>query len=140
MLLMDIEATIATVFDDTKSAISLREAIKQPIHKQSLGIVVPIAERPSANVRDEDIGRPLQKSEQTFGVVIGFKSINDATGAVSMEALDALRKSLREKLYGFQYPKHTPIMLGPSDLINFVPGGLWWIDRFTTSTYYQGMC
>jgi hypothetical protein len=117
----------------------MREAIKQPIHQGNIAYVVPVSERPAGNSRDEDIGQPLQQSQITFGVVIGLQSINDATGIKSLEQLETLRTNLRASLYGWTPADHSPLLLGPSDLVAFVPNGLWWIDRFTTSTWYTGV-
>lgn len=138
MLLDEVSEQIKGVFNRVETAISLREALKQPLHQQSVGFVVPVSERPQTNARDVDVGQPLQEVIVTFGVVIGFKSINDLSGSKSMAKLETLRDKLRAKLYGFRPQEHEPILLGASDLIQFVPDGLWWIDRFSTNTYRKG--
>ena len=138
MLLDDIQERIAPAFKRVEAAINLREVIKQPIHADNGAFVVPIAERPAGNSRDTDIGRPLQEINITFGVVIGLKSINDPTGEKGMAALEALRCSCRQKLYGYTPTDHDRILLAASDLVAFAANGIWWLDRFTTTTWYQG--
>lgn len=140
MLLTDISTRIQPVFKRVQTAINLREAIKQPIHKGgNVSFVVPVAERPNGNSRDQDIGQPLQEVVITFGVVMGLESINDPTGEKALIALEELRSANRDLLYGFKPTHHSPILLAASDIVAFVPNGLWWIDRFTTNTWRLGV-
>jgi hypothetical protein len=139
MLLTHVATIIQPLFKQVKTAVNLREAIKQPIHKGNIAFVVPVSERPAGNSRDTDVGQPLQEITITFGVVIGLQSINDATGESTMADLETLRLAVRNTLYGFKPTNHEPILLAASDLVAFVPNGLWWIDRFTTNTWYEGV-
>lgn len=139
MLLKDVQTHLNGVFNQVSGAVNFREAIKQPLNTQNAAFIVPVSERPAGNSRDEDIGRPLQEVTVTFGVVIGIQSKNDKTGEKGMVLLEVLRKETREALHGWTPPgKHSPILIGPGDIISFVDGGLWWLDRFTTNTWHQG--
>ncbi|WP_299072885.1 hypothetical protein [uncultured Paraglaciecola sp.] len=138
MLLTDIQTRIKPCFKRVNSAVNIREAIKQPLNLSDAAFVVPVSERPAGNSRDVDIGNPLQEAAITFGVVMGIQSINDPTGENGLVALEQKRKQVREKLYGYAPTDHEPILLGAGDLVAFVPNGVWWIDRFTTVTWYQG--
>ena len=138
MLLSNVQTQIKPCFKSVKGAVNIREAIKQPLNNTDIAFVVPVSERPAGNSRDTDIGQPLQETLITFGVVIGIQSINDATGENSLALLEAKRSQLRHALYGYKPSEHEPILLAASDLVAFVPNGLWWIDRFTTVTWHQG--
>jgi hypothetical protein len=139
MLFTELSTRIQPVFKRVETAINLREAIKQPIHKGNIGFVVPVSERPAGNTRDIDVGQPLQEVVITFGVVMGLQSINDPTGQNSLAALETLRDQNRALLYGYTPNNHEPILLAASDIVAFVPNGLWWIDRFTTNTWRSGV-
>ncbi|WP_416305212.1 hypothetical protein [Neptunicella sp. SCSIO 80796] len=138
-MLIAVQTQIKPVFNQVDSAVNIHTAIAQPINQPSVAYVVPLTERPAQNSRDMDVGQPLQEVNVGFGVVIGLQSINDPTGSKGMEALQQLRKELRKKLFGWSpAPDFNPITLGNGDLVGFAKNGLWWIDRFTTQTWYQG--
>ena len=138
MLLTAVQTQIRPCFKSVASAVNIREAIKQPLNLADIAFVVPVSERPLGNSRDVDVGRPLQEMQITFGVVMGLQSINDKTGEKGLLAIEQKRLALREKLHGWiPTTEHEPILLAASDLIAFVPNGIWWIDRFTTATWYQ---
>lgn len=135
-----VKTRIKTIFDQVGGAANVREAMSKPIHRNSVAYVVPVNERPAGNSRDVDIGQPLQETVITFGVVIGIKSINDATGDKALVQLEQYRQTLRNSLYGWKpSSEFEPVLLGAGDLVGFVPQGLWWIDRFKTNTWYQGV-
>jgi hypothetical protein len=135
-----VQTRIKSLFDHVGGAANVREAIGEPIHRSSAAYVVPVNERPAGNSRDVDIGQPLTDVVITFGVVIGIKSINDSTGDKALAALAVYRSSLRESLYGWKpADNYEPILLSNGDIVGFAPNGLWWIDRFTTNTWYQGV-
>jgi hypothetical protein len=139
MLLTDLSSRIQPVFKRVETAINLREAIKQPIHGGNIAFVVPVLERPTNNTRDVDVGQPMQEVTITFGIVMGLQSINDPTGTKAVVELEKLRVATRALLYGFTPIDHEPVLLAASDLVAFVPNGLWWIDRYTTNTWYKGV-
>lgn len=135
-----VQTRIKSIFDQVGGAANVREAIGEPIHRSSVAYVVPVNERPAGNSRDVDIGQPLQEMVITFGVVIGLKSINDSTGDKALVQLEQYRTALRNCLYGWKPSANfEPVLLGAGDLVGFAPQGLWWIDRFTTNTWYQGV-
>lgn len=138
-MLTNIQTRIKPLFGVVGAAVNLREAIKQPIHKRHNAYVTPISDRPTGNSREPDIGQPFQETIITFGVVIGFKSINDPTGEKALAGLAELRKQLRESLHGWKpADKHEPILLGAGDVVGFANDGVWWLDRFSTVTWYLG--
>ncbi|MFS1704487.1 hypothetical protein [Alteromonas sp. AMM-1] len=135
-----VQTRIKPIFDHVGGAANVREAMGQPIHRSSVAYVVPVSESPVGNSRDVDIGQPLQESVITFGVVIGIKSINDSTGEKALIQLEQLRTALRNSLYGWKPSSDfEPVLLSKSDLVGFATQGLWWIDRFITNTWYQGV-
>ena len=135
-----VQTRIKSIFDQVGGAANVREAIGEPIHRSSVAYVVPVNERPAGNSRDVDIGQPLQEMVITFGVVIGIKSVNDSTGNKAITTLESYRTNLRNSLYGWKpNAAYEPILLGDGDLVAFASGGLWWVDRFTTNTWYQGV-
>ena len=139
-MLNDIQTRIKSLFDHVDGAANVRDAIGQPIQRASVDFVVPVRERPAPNGRDVDIGQPLQEMIVTFGVVIGIKSVNDSTGNKAITTLESYRTNLRNSLYGWKpNAAYEPILLGDGDLVAFASGGLWWVDRFTTNTWYQGV-
>jgi len=139
MLLTSVQTQIKPCFNFVASAVNIREAIKQPLNLPSIAFVVPVSERPLGNSRDVDVGMPFQEVTITFGVVMGLQSINDKTGSKGLLAIEEKHKCLREKIYGWKpTAEHEPILLGSSDLLAFVPNGIWWIDRFITTTWYYG--
>ncbi|MGQ8367136.1 phage tail terminator protein [Glaciecola sp. 1036] len=138
MLLLEIEDQVKHCFDIVQHAVSLRVALSQPLTRSTMGFIVPIAERPNDNARDVDVGSPLQEVLITFGVVTAIQSINDKTGAKTAERLEKIREDIRQALYGYKPQEHEPVLIGASDLLQFVNGGLFWVDRFTTRIWRSG--
>lgn len=142
MLLSAIQAQIKPLFKQVQGAANVKNAIARPISVKNspLAFVCPIGERPTNNERELDIGQPLQQVLVSFGVVIGVASINDATGDKALETLETVRAQLQTALLGFSPAgDFEPIVLGNSDLVGFADGGLWWLDRFSTITWRQGV-
>lgn len=134
-----VKPQIASVFDEVGTAANVRKAMSQPLHRNNAAFVVPVSNRPMTNSRDVDMGRPIQEFIVTFGVVIGLRAINDPTGEKTLAQLESLRSSLRESLFGWKPDEaHERVILGNGDLIGFTSDGLWWIDRFSTNTWYRG--
>lgn len=134
-----VKPQIESLFDEVGTAANVRKAMSQPLHRHNAAFVVPVSDRPLTNSRDVDIGRPLQEFIVTFGVVIGLRAINDPTGEKTLAELKSLRASLRASLFGWKPDEdHERVLLGNGDLIGFTNDGLWWIDRFSTNTWYRG--
>ena len=134
-----VKARIQPLFISVGTAVNVQNAIKQPINQRNCAYVVPVNERPAPSGRDASVGKPLQETIITFGFVIGIQSLNDATGEKGLASLEALRESLRESLFGWSPSnEHEPVNLSNSDLVGFAANGMWWLDRFTTTTWYEG--
>ena len=132
-----VQTRLKQQFSHVQTAVNVRQAMAQSLVAEFQLYVVPLAERPKANERDT--GKPLQETQLTFAVIIGLVSRNDSTGSKALQALETHRRTIRSLLYGWQ-PEGTaqPIELGPSDLLGLADNGIWWIDRFTTTTWYEG--
>ncbi len=135
-----VQTRIKPLFDQIGSAVNVRTAMEQRIARNNAAFVVPVRERPLGNSREADIGNPLQEVVVTFGVVVGLRITNDPTGEKAIEQQEVLRTSLRQQLYGWKpSSEYEPVLLGDNDLIGFAPDGMWWIDRFTTNTWFEGV-
>lgn len=136
-MLTAVQKQIKGVFSHVDSVVNLYDAMAQPISHPSIGFVLPVNERPAGNSRD--IGPSLQHVHATFAVVIGIKSTNDAAEMKELAMLEQHRQALRKALNNW-IPKegYEPIVLAASDMLSITPSGLWWIDRFTTNTFYMG--
>lgn len=98
--------------------------------------LIPVSERPINTPRTTGLAR--QEVVVTIGVLLGIRSLNDATGSRSRDRLQPVRDAVRDALYGWTPDGATThYMLASSDLVRVVSGGVWWIDRYTTKTQYQ---
>jgi len=98
--------------------------------------LIPVSERPIDTPRTTGLAR--QEVAVTIGVLLGIRSLNDATGSRSRDRLQPVRNAVRDALYGWTPDGATThYMLASSDLVRVVPGGIWWIDRYTTKTQHQ---
>lgn len=99
--------------------------------------VFPVSETPGSNERAS--GPARQKLNITVGVVIGIKASNDSRGERSADKLESVRAAIRDSLFGWKPQEaKTHFLLGKSQLIKMVPGGVWWLEQFTTTTQLTG--
>ncbi|HAF00386.1 MAG TPA: hypothetical protein DCG63_03740 [Methylophilaceae bacterium] len=72
-----------------------------------------------------------------FGVLVAVRNVSDATGLASLTDLEAIRRSVKTQIMGWQ-PE------ADFEPITYVSGGLlklsddavlWWMDSFTTAYY-----
>ncbi|NRA56240.1 MAG: hypothetical protein HRU23_19025 [Gammaproteobacteria bacterium] len=131
-----IEVDAKRLFRLVDSALSLAAVLDDPINISPAAYVIPIAERPGTNTRT--IGPALQQISITFGVIIAVKSFNDPKGKKGSQLLESLRSEIRQSLFGWSPDaNHGAVELGPGDLVAMKNGGIWWLDRFTTTTYEE---
>lgn len=98
--------------------------------------VIPVSERPINTPRTTGLAR--QEVAVTVGILLGIRSLNDTTGSRSRDRLKPVRDAVRNALYGWTPEGATThYMLAGSDLVRVLPGGIWWIDRYTTKTQRQ---
>ena len=118
------------------SALSLSSVLSKPIKQSPVAYIVPVSERPGRNERT--IGKAMQSLDITFGVVIAVSNINDPSGKRGNAVLESLRKNIRDALFGWSpTSNHQPILLGAGDLVSMDKNGIWWLDKFTTTTYEE---
>ncbi len=90
---------------------------------------------------DETPGRSatdvlLQKVEATVGIVFVVKNLKDTKGAAARDALDELRKKVKDQVFGWQAStEFDPFERGASRLLAFRDGHAWWQDLYLTSYY-----
>ncbi|MGH1460999.1 MAG: phage tail terminator protein [Neptuniibacter sp.] len=118
-------------------ALDLVKAIESAPKRGVECYVIPVSEVPGSNERSS--GPARQKLNITIGVVIGIKASNDPSGERSADDLEAVRTVIRDNLFGWT-PEgaKTHFLLGKSSLVKMVPGGVWWLDQFTTTTQRTG--
>lgn len=140
MLLKDCLNRAKPLFKHVGGASNVRQAISQNIPHDSVCYIVPLSETPMGNSRDVDVGCPVQEVNITIGILIGIKNFNDDTGFKSIELLDAQKIAVRETFYGWKPDdEHDPMLLGKSELVHFSNTGLWWVQRFMTTTWQRGV-
>jgi len=97
--------------------------------------VVPLRETPGQNSRAT--GPALQQVTERIAVVTVIKKANDRTGKGANAELATVRDEIRQLLFGFSPTDYTPLQLGPSGLLSFDNGVLWWQDEFITQRYRE---
>ncbi|GAB5378967.1 MAG: hypothetical protein Alis3KO_00980 [Aliiglaciecola sp.] len=139
MLYEQVIARVKPLFKQVGGAANIVEAVKQNIPIGNIGFVIPLGEQPMGNRRDVDIGAPLQEAIITFGVLSGIRVFDDAAGDKSTVAIEQHSKKVLSALYGWKpNGEYDPILLGNSALVKYSSSGMWWLQRFTTNTWYQG--
>lgn len=99
--------------------------------------VVPLRESPGRNTRVN--GPPLQEITEWVAVVTVVKKANDRTGQGANAELQAIRDDIRQVLFGFCPMGYTALELGPSGLLSFENGVLWWQDVFIANRYREAI-
>lgn len=97
--------------------------------------VVPIRETPIQNNRTT--GPAFQKVVEQIAIVIVIKKANDKTGNRANGDLKKVRDEIRDRIFGFSIAEYEPVELGPSGLLSFEDGVLWWQDEFLTARYRE---
>lgn len=93
--------------------------------------VIDFGERGRSNQR---INGHRQQVDVSIAVVHFTQSANDPTGGDAMRLLDQRRRAVIAALAGFQpEPDCEPFDFVSGELIRFMPTGLLWSDRFSTS-------
>ncbi len=95
--------------------------------------VIPMDETPSPNQLGDIV---IQRVRATVGIVLVVRNLTDAKGVASRIDLDALRKKVKDQVYGWQ-AKETldPFERGASHLLAFRDGHMWWQDQYITMYY-----
>lgn len=128
-----LAAITASPIDKVGMALALAAAIDRNPSRAVEVYVVPIGERPTGNARTT--GKALQEVQVTIGVVIALRAINDPDGERGTDKLQQVRDAVRNALLGFTpNGATTHFLMAASDLVRMAPGGLWWLDRYTTKT------
>ncbi|MBI3712595.1 MAG: hypothetical protein HY253_06495 [Burkholderiales bacterium] len=82
----------------------------------------------------------VQRVEATVGVAFVVKNLKDTKGAAARGALDALRKKVKEQVFGWQASaEFDPFERGASRLLAFRDGHVWWQDLYLTSYYDRSL-
>jgi hypothetical protein len=139
MLVPDVTPQIKPIFEAVLGAANIQEALKEGIGKRSnAAFLLPGARRPGRNERATGVGRPFQKMELTFAVLIAVRTLKDPLGKKATGILEQLVRQLEDSLLGYTPPQmDTGILLAGGRLVKLKDGELWWQEMFKTS-YYTG--
>lgn len=75
-----------------------------------------------------------------FGVVLALANLRDARGEAALASLAPMRAAVRAALAGWAPDEATgePVTKGRGQLLRFDGDGrLWWIDRFSWTTFFR---
>lgn len=97
--------------------------------------VVGLREVPQSN--DRTIGKPLQRVRHHVAIILVVRKGNDARGDKARAELDVVRAAVKASLYGFAPSDFDALTLGPSGLLDFSGGAIWWQDEFITERYEE---
>lgn len=78
-------------------------------------------------------GASIQSVAQLLGVCLVVRNVADAAGAAASADMEALRREVKQRLFGFAPAERSPLLRGPSRLLAFAEGYMWWQDTYTTS-------
>lgn len=78
----------------------------------------------------------IQQVQVEIGIVMVVRNVADVTGHAAALDIEQLRHKVREVLYGW-VPEgaSAPLARGPSNLLAFREGHVWWQDIYSTSYY-----
>lgn len=123
--------------DKVGLALDLASAMKSAPRRSVECYVFPVRETPGSNERAS--GPARQKINITIGVVIGISANNDPSGERSVDELESVKNAVKDALFGWTPDgAKTRFLLGESKLVRMVPGGIWWLEQFTTTTQKTG--
>lgn len=95
--------------------------------------VIPLEEMPAPNQMGDIL---IQKVQATVGIVLVVRNLSDSKGAAARLSMDAIRKLVKDQVYGWQaLPALDPFERGSSHLLAFRDGHVWWQDIYLTSYY-----
>lgn len=81
-------------------------------------------------------GPLIQRVAVVVGVALVVRNVADATGAAASLDMDTLRGAVKAHLFGWQpNAECDPLERGPSNLLAFKDGHLWWQDSYITAYY-----
>jgi hypothetical protein len=95
--------------------------------------VIPLEEMPSPNSMGNVV---IQRVAARIGVVWVVRNVSDTKGVQAKDDLDVLRKAGKDALLGWSPSGgFAPFERGPSALLAFRDGHMWWQDIYQTSFY-----
>ena len=95
--------------------------------------VIPMQETPEPNSFS---GGMCQRVKSAVGLVFVVKNLADDKGIAARGDLEALRKKVKDQVYGWQAnPELDPFERGNSHLLAFVDGYVWWQDIYVTAYF-----
>lgn len=95
--------------------------------------VIPLQENPQSN---ELANFVIQRVTATIGVMLVVRNVADQHGVAAQQDLAMLRQAVKDALLGWQ-PSDScdPLERGPSNLLVFKDGHMWWQDIYVTTFY-----
>lgn len=78
-------------------------------------------------------GASIQSVAQLIGVCLVVRNVADSMGAAAGADMEVLRREVKQRLFGFAPAERSPLLRGPSRLLAFADGYMWWQDTYTTS-------
>lgn len=96
-------------------------------------VFVFISEERSAP--SERIGRVLQRTQATIGVVIVADNLSQLDHAAAIGDVDALKAYCRRKLIGWSPDDAEPLEHAAGELQQALGGAVWFEDAYTTAYY-----
>jgi hypothetical protein len=95
--------------------------------------VIALEEMPAPNQMGDIL---IQKVQATVGIVLVVRNLSDSKGAAARSSMDAIRKLVKDQVYGWQATSALdPFERGSSHLLAFRDGHVWWQDIYLTSYY-----
>jgi hypothetical protein len=94
--------------------------------------VVPLRETPGKS--DRSMGPPVQTVTERIAIITVIKKAGDRRGKKANAELKLVRDEIRQLLFGYvPSSEYQRLALGPSGLLSFNNGVIWWQDEFITS-------
>ena len=95
--------------------------------------VFPLEEQPGASQLVDVV---IQRVAAAMSVMLVVRNVSDTYGVAAQQDLARLRKAIKESLLGWvPLEGHDPFERGPSNLMVFKDGYMWWQDVYTTAFY-----
>lgn len=95
--------------------------------------VLPQDESPGARPFSGD---DVQKIDVSMAIVLVIRNVADTKGGAALDALKPLRDAVKVALLGWvPIEGYASLSRGPSSLLAFRDGHLWWQDTYRSSFY-----
>ena len=124
------------VFSSVMTAVDPETVIRNGIVTRDTAFVVPMGEIDTAGQVNTYVAS--QDIQETVGVMIAIRSINDRYGKDVNARLNTIKKAVRNIITGWEIEQgYSSFVFTQGEVVEFLKGGVFWMEQYTTTYRFR---